>query len=132
MASAGRIHANDGSDCSAAGLLESALLAGRTCFVNTCFAAQVHPPTGKLLVLCCGRAKETLPYSDKLIIQPGNPRPRRLDEPWQDTLRCVDPVTGARPAPLCRPAMLLTRKPVVAGELWTGLAGTRCLPLKPL
>ena len=51
----------------------------------------MHPPTGKLLVLCCGRAKEAL-----LFDEAGDPRPRRSDEPWQDTLRCVDPVTGAR------------------------------------
>jgi len=57
---------------------------------------QVHPPTGKLLVLCCGRAKETVCCDEA-----GDPRPRRSDEPWQDTLRCVDPVTGAPAAAVC-------------------------------
>ncbi len=55
----------------------------------------VHPPTGKLLVLCCGRAKVAGQGDDG---DGEHPRPRRK-EPWQDTLRCVDPVSGAaRPA----------------------------------
>ena len=51
----------------------------------------VHRPTGKLLVLCCGRAKQAAQGDDG---GGHHLRPRRL-EPWQDTLRCVDPVTGA-------------------------------------
>ena len=52
----------------------------------------VHPPTGKLLVLCCGRAK----VADRGDDAEGEPLPRpRRKEPWQDTLRCVDPASGA-------------------------------------
>ena len=51
-------------------------------------------------MLCCGRAKGAAGQADEGDAAERHLRLRR-SEPWQDTLRCVDPVTGALTLRIC-------------------------------